>query len=59
VPVGNPLPGALAAIVAVNVTGWPKTEGLDEELKLAVEPSLFTVWLRTPEVLALKLPSPL
>ena len=32
VPVGVPEPGALAVIVAVNVTDWPNTEGLAEEV---------------------------
>ncbi len=30
-PVGMPEPGALAVTVAVNVTDWPKTEGLTED----------------------------
>ncbi len=28
VPLGVPAPGATAATVAVNVTRWPKTDGL-------------------------------
>ena len=59
VPVGIPLPGELAATVAVNVTGWPKAEGLAEELKVVVEASAFTVWPRVVEALPLKLVSPL
>ena len=31
VPVGVPAPGATAATVAVNVTLWPKTDGLIED----------------------------
>src|ERR1051326_6871402 len=38
VPVGVPLPGAVAVTVAVNVTDWPETEGLAEEAR-AVERS--------------------
>ena len=43
VPVGVPEPGALALTVAVKVTDWPKTEGLDEEATAVVVLSLLTV----------------
>jgi hypothetical protein len=37
VPVGTPAPGALAAMVAVNVTDSPNTEGLaDDATELVV-----------------------
>ena len=36
VPVGAPLPETLAVTVAVNVTGWLKTEGLTEEVTVVV-----------------------
>jgi len=36
VPNGVPEPGDTAATVAVNVTDWPKTEGLVEEVKVVV-----------------------
>ena len=58
VPPGVPAPGALAETVAVNVTVWPNTEGLAELATVVVEPSLFTVCNRLPDVLALKLASP-
>ena len=46
VPVGVPLPGAAAITVAVNVTGWPNTEGLAEAVTTVLVPSWFTVWFR-------------
>src|SRR5579862_1615915 len=58
-PVGRPLPGAFAVTAAVKVTGWPETEGLGEEVRVVVVPSLLTDWLSAPEMLPLKLPSPL
>src|SRR5260370_37430286 len=36
VPVGTPLAGGVAVTVAVNVTGWLNTEGLDDELTAVV-----------------------
>ena len=42
VPVGTPLPGAVAVTVAVNVTGWLSTEGLADELTAVVVADLFT-----------------
>src|SRR6266853_1870435 len=44
VPVGTPLPGGVAVTVAVNVTGWLNTEGLDDELTAVVvaAPAEFT-----------------
>ena len=43
VPVGVPLPGATAATVAVNVTDWPNTDGLCDELTVLELAALFTV----------------
>ena len=43
VPVGVPLPGATAATVAVNVTGWANTDGLCEEITVVELDALFTV----------------
>ena len=34
VPVGVPAPGRSTVTVAVNVTDWPKTEGLAEEVSV-------------------------
>src|SRR5690349_23599285 len=45
VPVGVPLPGATADTVAVNVTGWPKTEGLAEDVTVVDVSVLSTVRL--------------
>jgi hypothetical protein len=59
VPVGIPEPGALAVTVAVNVTVWPNTDGFAELDTAVVEPSLFTVCNKLPELLAVKLASPL
>jgi hypothetical protein len=42
--VGVPLPGALAATVAVKVTAWPNAEGLAEELTVVVVGSALTFW---------------
>src|SRR5579862_5586322 len=57
VPVGPPLPGALAVTAAVKVTGWLNTEGLADELTAEVVPSLFTTWGEA-ESLPLLLPQP-
>jgi hypothetical protein len=42
----------------VNVTGWPKTDGLTDDVTLVVVPAWLTVWVRTADVLALKFASP-
>jgi hypothetical protein len=45
VPVGTPLPGGVTVTVAVNVTGWLKAEGLDDELTaVVVAAAEFTTW---------------
>ena len=38
--------------MAVKVTDWPKTDGLDDDVTTAVLPSWLTVSERTDEVLA-------
>ena len=61
VPVGVPVPGAVAVIVAVKMTDWPKTEGLADEVTAVVVLALLTVWVNGEPVLllVLKLASPL
>jgi hypothetical protein len=59
VPVGMPVPGAVAITVAVKVTACPKIEGLTDELTAVVVLALLTVCVKLDELLALKLPSPL
>jgi hypothetical protein len=59
VPVGRPLPGAVAVTVAVKVTGWLNTDGLAEELTAVVVADLFTTWgeaLSLPLLLAHPVP---
>ena len=58
VPVGVPVPGALAETVAVNVTACPTLAGSAEEVTVVVVGSLLTVWLSAVEELPLKLVSP-
>ena len=58
VPLGVPVPGAVALTVAVNVTDWPNTEGLVEELTDVVVLAGLTVCDRADDVLRLKLASP-
>jgi hypothetical protein len=36
VPVGVPVPGGFTVTVAVNVTDWPKTDGLAEDATVVV-----------------------
>ena len=50
-PVGVPLPGETTATVAVNVTDWPNTDGLCEELTEVEPAALLTVCDSTGEVL--------
>ena len=59
VPVGVPLPGAVAVTVAVKVTDWPKTDGLAEEVTTVLVPSWLTVWVRAADVLMAKVELPL
>src|ERR1043166_8852937 len=59
VPLGVPAPGAVALTVAVRTTDWLDPEGLAEEVTAVELLALLTVWVTVPEVLVLKLPSPL
>jgi hypothetical protein len=54
VPVGVP---PAEETVAVKVTGWPKVEGVREELTVVLVVVLLTVWLTLPLLVA-KLVSP-
>ena len=60
VPTGVPAPGATGDTVAVNVTDWPKTDGLTDEVTVvAVLALLTTCGLPVSDpVLPLKFPSP-
>jgi hypothetical protein len=58
-PVGVPLPGAVAETVAVNVTLWPQTAVVDDEVRAVEVAAGETVWLRVAEVLAAKTVLPL
>ncbi len=53
-----PVPGELTVTVAVNVTDWPKTDGLTEDASAVVVLAGFTTWDPTDEVLVAKLVSP-
>ena len=43
VPVGLPAPGAVALIVAVNVTVWPDTDGVTVDASAVEVAALLTV----------------
>jgi hypothetical protein len=59
VPVGVPLPGALAATVNVKLTACPVAEGFGVwPLIVVVVPATFTVWATPVEVLPAKLALP-
>ena len=58
VPLGVPAPGDVTAIVAVNVTDWPNTDGFTLEVTAVVVLALLTTWLTLELVLVLKLVSP-
>jgi len=59
VPVGVPLPGAVAATVNVKLTGWPTADGFgDWPVMVVVVAAAFTVWLAPDEVLVAKLGLP-
>src|SRR2546428_11728079 len=46
VPVGVPLPGAVAATVNVKLTGWPSVDGFGVcPVMAVVVAAAFTVWL--------------
>ncbi len=44
-----------AVTVAVNVTLWPNTDGLDAEVTVVVVAAWLTVWKKFADVLAAKL----
>ena len=44
--------------VAVKVTDWPTVDGFKDEVNVVVLAALFTVWVRTAELLAVVLVSP-
>ena len=52
VPDGVPLPGATAVTFAVNVTDWPNTDGLADELIAVVVLALLTVSAAVPLLVA-------
>jgi hypothetical protein len=59
VPVGVPLPGAVATTVNVKLTAWPVAEGFGVwPLIAVVVPAAFTVWAAPAEVLPAKFASP-
>ena len=59
VPVGDPLPGALAATVNVKLTACPTAEGLGVwSVIVVVVLAAFTVWATPAEVLPVKLAVP-
>jgi hypothetical protein len=59
VPVGVPLPGALAATVNVKLTAWPVTEGSGvSAVMVVVVAAAFTVWATPADVLPVKFPLP-
>ena len=55
VPLGVPAP---EVTVAVNVTLWPKTDGLAELVNAVVVLAALTTWVRMLEVLVVKSVSP-
>src|SRR5204863_5692451 len=57
VPVRVPAPGDTALTVAVKVTDWPNTDGLNEDASVVVVSALLTVCVAAAEVLAKKLAS--
>lgn len=57
-PVGVPVPGGVAATVAVNEIGWPGVDGLGEEASDVVDPLAWTNWI-SEELPGLKFASPL
>src|SRR6516165_10404168 len=60
VPPGvNEVPGVLEETVAVKVTAWPERTELTGPVNVVWVAPGFTTWVRTEEVLALKLASPL
>src|SRR2546422_9494390 len=59
VPVGVPLPGAVAATVNVKLAGWPTAEGFgDWPVMAVVGAAAFTLWGVPADALVAKLASP-
>jgi hypothetical protein len=58
VPVGVPAPAPVTETAALNVTGWPYTDGFTEELTVVLVDALLTIWMRGELVLGAKLLSP-
>jgi hypothetical protein len=64
VPVGRTVVGSTGLTVAGNVTGWPKNEGLADEVNVVLVSALVTVWeltvcVKATEVLGVKFGLPL
>src|SRR2546422_4040016 len=59
VPVGVPEAEPVTITVAVNVTLWPHTQGVTDDVTALLVLPLFTVWVRFGEVVGLKFASPL
>ena len=55
---GVPAPGAVAVTVAVNVTLWPNTDGLADDVSAVLVLAWFTTCDTAELVLPLKLLSP-
>ena len=49
VPVGMPVPGAVAVTVAVSVTDWPCTDGFGLPASASDVAAWFTTWVVPPE----------
>jgi hypothetical protein len=58
VPVGVPEAGLVAVTVAVNVTDWPKTDGLADEVRVVLLEAWLTFCVNAVDVLPVKLESP-
>jgi hypothetical protein len=58
VPLGVPVPGLAALIIAVNATACPQTDRFNEEVTTAADADLFTVCVNVGDVLPLNFPYP-
>ena len=52
-PPGIPVPGDVAVTFAVNVTDWPKTDGLTEVVTVVVVLAGLTTWVKVLDGLPL------
>ena len=59
VPDGSPAPGACTETLAVNVTGWPNTDGDPDVVTVVFVAALLTWWLASEERLVTKFGSSL